>query len=82
MISGKSIVTKDRGKGPVLFTQIRAGVNGKPFKMNKKRTMNEYEEEWLKEILDLDRLDEPVLKLRMITHGNGGEVFSKVDNTG
>jgi exopolysaccharide biosynthesis polyprenyl glycosylphosphotransferase len=51
-------------KGSILFTQVRAGVSGKPFKMFKFRTMYSDAESRLNGLVDLDNLDEPVFKLK------------------
>lgn len=49
---------------PVLFTQLRAGQNGRPFQMRKFRTMVPNAEELLPGLVLLDALPEPVFKLR------------------
>jgi lipopolysaccharide/colanic/teichoic acid biosynthesis glycosyltransferase len=48
----------------VFFRQRRAGLDGKPFRVYKLRTMNADAEERLGELVDLDALDEPMFKLR------------------
>ncbi|MBN1356997.1 sugar transferase [bacterium] len=50
--------------GPVIFTQIRAGAGGKPFKMFKFRTMHGDAETALNQLVDLNGLEEPVFKLK------------------
>jgi len=50
-------------RGPVFYTQIRSGYNGKPFKMYKFRSMVIDAEERLKNLIDVDNLDEPVFKI-------------------
>ena len=50
--------------GPVFYTQIRSGYNGKPFKMYKFRSMVVDAEERLKNLIDVDNLNEPVFKIR------------------
>lgn len=50
-------------RGPVIFTQLRAGANGRPFRMYKLRTMAANAEETLSEIVRLDDLREPMFKL-------------------
>jgi exopolysaccharide biosynthesis polyprenyl glycosylphosphotransferase len=51
-------------RGPVFFSQLRAGVGGRPFKMHKLRTMSADAEESLSEIVRLEELREPMFKLR------------------
>jgi exopolysaccharide biosynthesis polyprenyl glycosylphosphotransferase len=51
-------------RGPVIFSQLRAGANGDPFRMRKLRTMSADAEESLSEIVRLDELREPMFKLR------------------
>jgi exopolysaccharide biosynthesis polyprenyl glycosylphosphotransferase len=50
-------------RGPVLFTQSRAGVDGRPFRMLKFRTMVADAEAILPTLVQLDRLEQPVFKL-------------------
>lgn len=50
--------------GPIFFSQLRAGMNGRPFRMHKLRTMYAGAEDQLSEVVDLDDLPEPMFKLR------------------
>ncbi len=50
--------------GPVLFSQVRAGRRGRPFRMYKFRTMAADAEERLPSLIAIDELLEPVFKLR------------------
>jgi lipopolysaccharide/colanic/teichoic acid biosynthesis glycosyltransferase len=51
-------------RGPVLFTQLRAGKAGKPFRMLKFRTMHRHAQDQLGEVVDLGDLAEPVFKVK------------------
>jgi exopolysaccharide biosynthesis polyprenyl glycosylphosphotransferase len=50
-------------RGPVFFSQRRAGLDGQPFSMHKFRTMVADAEERLDDVIRLDELREPVFKL-------------------
>jgi exopolysaccharide biosynthesis polyprenyl glycosylphosphotransferase len=56
------LILIDSGR-PVLFRQRRAGKDGVPFTMLKFRTMIQGAEEQLRELVDLEKLDEPAFKL-------------------
>ncbi|MCD4655539.1 sugar transferase, partial [bacterium] len=58
-----AILIKADSKGSIFFSQIRAGVSGKPFRMYKFRSMHSDAEMRLEELVDLDNLSEPVFKL-------------------
>jgi exopolysaccharide biosynthesis polyprenyl glycosylphosphotransferase len=59
-----AIAIKLDSPGPVLFSQIRAGLGGRPFRMYKLRTMSVDAESRLDGLVDFDNLDEPAFKLR------------------
>jgi lipopolysaccharide/colanic/teichoic acid biosynthesis glycosyltransferase len=50
--------------GPILFVQVRAGEDGKPFRMCKFRSMVKHAEKMLDDLVDIDRLPTPSFKLR------------------
>jgi lipopolysaccharide/colanic/teichoic acid biosynthesis glycosyltransferase len=58
------LLVKLHDKGPVFFVQERAGLHGRPFRMYKFRSMVKDAERQLKDLVDLDALDEPVFKIR------------------
>jgi lipopolysaccharide/colanic/teichoic acid biosynthesis glycosyltransferase len=51
-------------RGPVFFAQERAGLNGRPFRLFKFRTMVADAEERLKDLVRIEDLAEPVFKLK------------------
>ena len=51
-------------RGPVFFTQMRAGRDGKPFRMIKFRTMVTGAEQMLPSIVQVNKLIEPAFKVR------------------
>lgn len=57
---------KIESHGPAIFTQIRAGENGKPFRLFKLRTMVEGAEDQLKDMLNAtgNHLQNPVFKFK------------------
>lgn len=59
-----AVFIKWESKGPIFFIQIRAGFHGRPFRMYKFRSMVMDAEEKLKDLVDIDNLDEPVFKIK------------------
>ncbi|MGC8604998.1 MAG: sugar transferase, partial [Desulfomonilaceae bacterium] len=59
-----SLAIKITSPGPVLYVQERVGMNGKPFKMLKFRSMVLDADQRLKKIVDFSNLPEPVFKIR------------------
>jgi len=59
-----AVAIRVAGRGPVLFVQQRAGIDGRPFRMLKFRTMEDGAEERVGEFVDLGELEEPAFKLR------------------
>jgi exopolysaccharide biosynthesis polyprenyl glycosylphosphotransferase len=59
-----ALAIKLDSRGPVIFTQLRAGTGGRPFRMHKLRTMSANAEDSLSEIVRLEELREPMFKLR------------------
>lgn len=51
-------------KGPIIYTQIRAGLNGRTFKLYKFRTMVSDADKILHNYIDINKLKEPVYKFR------------------
>jgi exopolysaccharide biosynthesis polyprenyl glycosylphosphotransferase len=59
-----AVAVKLDSRGPVFFSQLRAGQNGRPFRMRKFRTMVTNAEELLPALVPFDELEEPMFKLR------------------
>ena len=59
-----ALAIKLDSRGPVFFTQLRAGLAGAPFRMFKLRTMVTGAEQSLSEHVALDELPDPMFKLR------------------
>lgn len=59
-----ALAIKATSRGPVFFTQERAGLNGVPFRMFKFRSMILDAEERLKHLVRIEDLEEPVYKIR------------------
>lgn len=59
-----ALAIKLESPGPVIFSQVRAGRRGRPFRMFKFRTMEADAEERLSSLIAIDKLAEPVFKLR------------------
>jgi exopolysaccharide biosynthesis polyprenyl glycosylphosphotransferase len=58
-----ALVIKLDSRGPVIYSQRRAGLGGKPFLMLKFRTMVRDAEEQLKDLVPFDKLADPMFKL-------------------
>ena len=63
LLLAAAIAIKLDSRGPVLFSQTRAGLRGSPFRMYKLRTMAADAEEQLEDLVELDSLTDPVFKL-------------------
>ncbi len=59
-----AIAIKLDSPGPIFFSQVRAGLGGRPFRMYKFRTMRVDAEEMLDEVVRIDELEDPMFKLR------------------
>jgi exopolysaccharide biosynthesis polyprenyl glycosylphosphotransferase len=59
-----ALAIKLDSKGPVLFRQIRCGMNGRPFRIVKLRTMQVDAESRKAELMELNEMDGPVFKIR------------------
>jgi exopolysaccharide biosynthesis polyprenyl glycosylphosphotransferase len=63
LLAAISLLTLIDSGRPVLFRQRRAGKDGVPFTVLKFRTMVQGAEEQLRELVDLEKLDEPAFKI-------------------
>jgi exopolysaccharide biosynthesis polyprenyl glycosylphosphotransferase len=59
-----ALAVKLDSRGPALFRQLRAGRHGRPFRILKFRTMCEDAEERISEVVSVDKLSEPMFKIR------------------
>jgi exopolysaccharide biosynthesis polyprenyl glycosylphosphotransferase len=59
-----ALAVKLDSRGPILFIQRRAGLNGRPFRMYKFRTMRPDAALALPELISIDELNEPMFKFR------------------
>lgn len=59
-----SIAIKITSPGPVLYVQERVGLNGKPFRMLKFRSMVQNADKDLEKVVNISSLAEPVFKIR------------------
>jgi exopolysaccharide biosynthesis polyprenyl glycosylphosphotransferase len=59
-----ALAIKLDSRGPVIFSQRRAGKGGVPFRMYKLRTMYADAEDNLSEVVSISTLEEPMFKLR------------------
>jgi len=59
-----AVLVKVTSKGPVFFTQIRAGLHGKPFKVYKFRSMVADAEARLSSLVDVNELKVPGFKIK------------------
>ena len=64
VLAAVALAIKLDDRGPVLFRQLRAGRNGKPFTIIKFRSMDVDAEEHLRHLVDLNALPAPIFKLR------------------
>jgi len=58
-----AVAIKVESRGPVIFTQCRAGQDARPFRMRKFRTMVADAEERLQELVPFESLRDPMFKL-------------------
>jgi len=59
-----AVAVKLDSPGPLIFSQVRVGQNGRPFRILKFRTMVAQAEQMLPQLVDLDALEQPAFKLQ------------------
>jgi exopolysaccharide biosynthesis polyprenyl glycosylphosphotransferase len=59
-----ALAIKLDSRGPVFFSQLRAGKGGRPYRMHKFRTMTWDAEDRLRELVSIDSLTEPMFKFQ------------------
>jgi exopolysaccharide biosynthesis polyprenyl glycosylphosphotransferase len=59
-----ALAVKLDSRGSALFRQLRAGRHGRPFRILKFRTMCQDAEERISEVVSVDKLSEPMFKIR------------------
>lgn len=59
-----ALAIKLDSRGPLFFSQVRAGLGGRPFRMYKLRTMLVGADAMVEDVVDLDALEGPAFKLR------------------
>ncbi len=64
LVAVAALAVRLESPGPALFTQLRAGANGKPFKIYKLRSMRVGAEEERKQLEALNEVDGPMFKIR------------------
>jgi exopolysaccharide biosynthesis polyprenyl glycosylphosphotransferase len=58
-----ALAIKLDSSGPAIYSQCRAGIRGRPFRIHKFRTMDRDAEEQLRELVPFGELSEPMFKL-------------------
>jgi exopolysaccharide biosynthesis polyprenyl glycosylphosphotransferase len=64
VLIGVAIAVRLDGAGPIFFVGRRGGLYGEPFRMIKFRTMVADAQHRLREVIDIDELEQPMFKLR------------------
>ena len=59
-----AVLVKLDSAGPIFFTQVRVGENGRPFRIIKLRSMVQNAEELLPQVVDLENLPSPAFKIK------------------
>ncbi len=64
LLIGTAIIIKVTDPGPVFFSQVRSGRNGRKFKMHKFRSMVMNAEALKKQLMEQNEMDGPVFKIK------------------
>jgi lipopolysaccharide/colanic/teichoic acid biosynthesis glycosyltransferase/glycosyltransferase involved in cell wall biosynthesis len=59
-----AVLIKLDSPGPIFFTQLRVGENGRQFRIIKLRSMIQNAEELLPQVIDLEKLESPAFKIK------------------
>ena len=64
VIAVAALAVKLESPGPAIFSQLRAGQNGKPFKVYKLRSMRKDADKERDQLLELNEMDGPMFKIK------------------
>jgi lipopolysaccharide/colanic/teichoic acid biosynthesis glycosyltransferase len=71
LMAALAVLIKLDSPGPIFFSQVRVGENGRPFRIIKLRSMVQNAEDLLPQLVDLEKLESPAFKIEgdpRVTH--------------